>query len=89
MDHNNLSHYVFEFLGQNWSPGVKKWPFWAKIGYTKKLIFLKNPVKNFSVRPFFKILAWALSHWQKLAQVLKIALEGPKLPSNTSYRYET
>ena len=47
MDHNNLSHYVFEFLGQNWSPGVKKWPFWAKIGYTKKLIFLKNTSSNF------------------------------------------
>ena len=47
MDHNNLSHYVFEFLGQNWSPGVKKWQFWAKIGYTKKLIFLKNTSSNF------------------------------------------
>ena len=107
MDHNNLSHYVFDVLGQNWCPGVKKWPFRAKIGYTKKWIFLKNisfdfvqiaqkdtfwvnnndekmigarPVKKFSGRPFFQILARALAHWQKLTQVLKIVLEGPKLP---------
>ena len=27
---NNLSHYVFDILGQNWAPGAKKGHFWPK-----------------------------------------------------------
>ena len=34
------------FLGQNWGLEAKKRPFWAKIGYMQKWIFLKNVIFN-------------------------------------------
>ena len=47
MGYNNLVHYVFEVLGQNEALRAKKRPFWAKIGFAEKWIFLKNIGSNF------------------------------------------
>ena len=47
LGHNNLSHYDFGVLGQNWALRAKKRPFWAKIGFAEKWIFLKNIGSNF------------------------------------------
>ena len=43
LDLTSFYHYVFGFLGQNLGLGAKKRPFWAKIGYMQKWIFLKTP----------------------------------------------
>ena len=43
---NNLSHYVFDILGQIWALRAKKRPFWAKIGYAEKCIFPKTVIPN-------------------------------------------
>ena len=43
---NNLSHYVFDILGQIWALRAKKRPFWAKIGYAEKCIFPKSVISN-------------------------------------------
>ena len=47
LGHNNLLHYAFGVLGQNWALRAKKRPFWAKIGFAEKWIFLKNIGSNF------------------------------------------
>ena len=43
---NNLSHYVFDILGQIWALRAKKRPFWAKIGYAEKCISPKTVIPN-------------------------------------------
>ena len=57
LGHNNLLHYDFGVLGQNRALRAKKGPFWAKIGFAEKRIFLKNIGSNFNenVR---KVLFW-------------------------------
>ena len=45
---NNLSHYVFDILGQIWALRAQKTPFWAKIGYAEKCIFPKTVIPNFA-----------------------------------------
>ena len=47
LGHNNLLHYDFGVLGQNGALRAKKRPFWAKIGFAEKWIFLKNIGSNF------------------------------------------
>ena len=47
LGHNNLLHYDFGVLGQNRALRAKKGPFWAKIGFAEKWIFLKNIDSNF------------------------------------------
>ena len=47
LGHDNLLHYDFGVLGQNWALRAKKRPFWAKIGFAEKWIFLKNIGSNF------------------------------------------
>ena len=47
LGHNNLLHYAFGVLGQNWALRAQKRPFWAKIGFAEKWLFLKNIGSNF------------------------------------------
>ena len=47
--YDNWLHYIFEVPGQNGPLRTKKRPFWAQIGYAKKLIFLKNTIFKFAL----------------------------------------
>ena len=57
LGHNNLLHYAFGVLGQNWALRAKKRPFWAKIGFAEKWLFLKNIGSNFD-KNARKVVFW-------------------------------
>ena len=64
LGHNNLSHYDFGVLGQNWALRAKKRPFWAKIGFAENWIFLKNIDSNFDENAR-KVLFWVNNELRK------------------------
>ena len=62
---NNLSHYVFDILGQIWALGAQKTPFWAKIGYAEKCYFPKTATSNFvHIAP--KYMFWTIFQYEIL-----------------------
>ena len=90
LGHNNLLHYDFGVLGQNRALRAKKGPFWAKIGFAEKWIFLKNIDSNFDenarkvllgVNNEVKKMIGVPSH-QKIftAAKLKFLVQGPFWP---------
>ena len=64
LGHNNLLHYDFGVLGQNWALRAKKRPFWAKIGFAENWIFLKNIDSNFDENAR-KVLFWVNNELRK------------------------
>ena len=64
LGHNNLLHYAFGVLGQNWALRAKKRPFWAKIGFAEKWIFLKNIGSNFDENAR-EVLFWVNNELRK------------------------
>ena len=64
LGHNNLIHYDFGVLGQNGALRAKKRPFWAKIGFAEKWIFLKNIGSNFDENAR-KVLFWVNNELRK------------------------
>ena len=64
LGHNNLLHYDFGVLGQNWALRAKKRPFWAKIGFAENWIFLKNIGSNFYENAR-KVLFWVNNELRK------------------------
>ena len=64
LGHNNLLHYDFGVLGQNGALRAKKRPFWAKIGFAEKLIFLKNIGSNFDENAR-EVLFWVNNELRK------------------------
>ena len=64
LGHDNLLHYDFGVLGQNWALRAKKRPFWAKIGFAEKWIFLKNIGSNFDENAR-EVLFWVNNELRK------------------------
>ena len=64
LGHDNLLHYDFGVLGQNGALRAKKRPFWAKIGFAEKWIFLKNIGSNFDENAR-EVLFWVNNELRK------------------------